>query len=177
MFALYSGACINIQDIQRKKGAKCLISYFTLLGFLAGLKQTLSHACFTHFYSQLLASHMNPGGWIISPFVCPLSVYGFSLLYTIYLCSALPFSVAYTADCMPACSYSDSSFAPLLFATPQPACSIHLLPLLRRLSLSLFCYWPACYTSTTNYSFPILIYEGVVYVKCLQFASSMVLCK
>lgn len=136
MFALYSGPCINIQDIQRKKGVKCLIFYLTLLGFLVGLKQTLSHACFTHFYGQLLPSHVNPGGWVFSPLVCPLSVHGFSSLYTTYLCRALPFSVACTADGMPACSRSGSSFASLPFATPQPTCSIHLLPLLHRLSLA-----------------------------------------
>lgn len=98
LFALYSRACINIQDIQRKKGAKCLIFYFTLLGFLAVLKQTLSRACFTRFYGQLLPSHVNPGGWIFSPFICPLSVYEFSLLYSTYLRSALPFDIACTAD-------------------------------------------------------------------------------
>lgn len=86
-------------------------------------KKIFSHACFTHFYGQLLASHVNPGGWIFSPFICPLSVNGFPLSYTIYLRRALPFSVAYTADGIPACSRSGSSFAPL-FCRP-PACLQH----------------------------------------------------
>lgn len=111
MFALYSGACINIQDIQRKKGATCLIFYFTLLGFLAGLKQPLSHGCFTRFYRPLLASHVNSGSWVFSPFICPPSLHGFPLLYATYLHSALPVR---TAVCQPAfllVTFSHCSFA------------------------------------------------------------------
>lgn len=105
------------------KGAKCLIFYFTLLEFLARLKQTHSHACFTHFYRQLLASHVNPGGWNFSLFICPLSVYIFSLLYMAYLRSTLPFSTACAADSMPACSHSSSAFTSLLQASPSPPAS------------------------------------------------------
>lgn len=114
---------INIQDIQGKE--RSLIFYFTLLEFHRRLKQTLSPACFTHFYRQLLARHVNPGGWNFSLFICPLSAYMFfSLLYVTYLCRTLPFSRSCTADSMPACSHSSSTFTSLPQAIPSlPAAS------------------------------------------------------
>lgn len=104
------------------------------------------HCLFHTLYRQLLASHVNPGGWNFSLFICPLSVYiFFPLLYVTYPRRTLLFSPACTADSMPACSHSSSTFT----SFPQPILS---LPAASPFSLCLI--GSPCPFSVTGVLFP-----------------------
>lgn len=99
--------------------------------------------------SHVFTDHYLQAMWI-------LGAGSFLISSDLFRCMDFPYCVAptYTAICPCAC-FSSSFF----------------------FSLPLFCYWSACYNSLTNYSFPVLLYERIIYVKCFQLVSTAVLCK